>query len=183
MPIKKTSLEDLVQTCKEVFHRKGYYNTSMADLAQACGLLKGSFYHYFPGKEDIMKAVLRDSHTKLKEQALSVVHDEDRAPKEKLSWVLGCIGGQVSMYKSCLYGNTVLETSLLVPDFRSILQEVFDDIQAALQTIYLTKYTPEESKKRAMSSTQQLQGAVMMMKLYDDVAILQEAQQAIVDEF
>jgi TetR/AcrR family transcriptional repressor of nem operon len=183
MPIRKTSREDILNTCKEVFHQKGYYNSSMADLAEACGLMKGSFYHYFASKEEIMKLVLLDSHQKLKEQVLRLAHENERAPKERLALVLGCIGDQVASFKSCLYGNTTLETAQLIPEFQLLLQQIFLDIRESLAAIYKTKYSAEESSQKAMQSTQQLQGAVMMMKLYDDVAILMEAKQYIVDSF
>jgi len=183
MPIQKTNKEEIVAVCKEVFHRKGYFNTSMADLAKACGLMKGSFYHYFTSKEEIMKAVLLTSHKALKEQVLAMGEAAPAAPKQQLSFVIGLITSHVSEFRSCLFGNTTLETSLLVPDFQQILRAVFKDIHQTLTDIYATKYSEVDARKKAWFTVHQVQGAVMMMKLYDDPEIVKEAKQHIVDSF
>lgn len=183
MPIQKTNKEEIVEVCKEVFHRKGYFNTSMADLAKACGLMKGSFYHYFAGKEEIMKAVLNSSQKALNEQVLILAQKQDLEPKQRLSIVIGLITGHVSEFRSCLFGNTTLETSLIVPEFQQILRSVFLDIQKTLAGIYSTQYATEEANRKAWHAVQQVQGAVMMMKLYDDPEILKEAKQYLLDSF
>lgn len=183
MPIQKTNKEEIIVTCKEVFHRKGYFNTGMSDLAKACGLMKGSFYHYFSSKEEIMKAVLLASHKALKEQVLSLGQEKSLEPKERLSIVIGLITGHVSEFRSCLFGNTTLETSLIVPEFQQMLRTIFQDIQQTLAEIYATRYSVEEANKKAWHAVQQVQGAVMMMKLYDDPEILKEVKQYLLDSF
>lgn len=183
MPIQKTNKEEIVATCKEVFHRRGYFNTGMSDLAKACGLMKGSFYHYFGSKEEIMKEVLLCSQKALNEQVLALGKQTSLEPKQRLSAVIGLITYHVSEFRSCLFGNTTLETSLLVPEFQQILRRIFQDIQETLTEIYASKYTVEEASKKAWHTIQQVQGAVMMMKLYDDPTILQEAKQYLLDSY
>ena len=58
MPVQKISKEEILSATLDAFRQKGYYNTSMEDLAQACGLHKGSFYHHFSSKEVLMKTIL-----------------------------------------------------------------------------------------------------------------------------
>ncbi len=36
----------------EIFHAKGYYNTSLDDILKELSLSKGAFYHHFKSKED-----------------------------------------------------------------------------------------------------------------------------------
>ncbi|MDC6366478.1 MULTISPECIES: TetR/AcrR family transcriptional regulator [Flavobacteriaceae] len=36
----------------EIFHTKGYYNTSLDDILKELSLSKGAFYHHFKSKED-----------------------------------------------------------------------------------------------------------------------------------
>lgn len=36
----------------EIFHAKGYYNTSLDDILNELSLSKGAFYHHFKSKED-----------------------------------------------------------------------------------------------------------------------------------
>src|SRR2546421_10016856 len=42
----------------EVFHRKGYDNTSMSDVASAAGLTKAGLYHHVSSKESLLSTVL-----------------------------------------------------------------------------------------------------------------------------
>ena len=39
------------EVAAEVFHRKGYDNTSMSDIATAAGLTKAGLYHHVESKE------------------------------------------------------------------------------------------------------------------------------------
>ncbi len=48
----------LVLTAMRLFWEKGYGSTSVADILQAAKVNSGSLYHYFPGKQDLLLAVL-----------------------------------------------------------------------------------------------------------------------------
>ncbi len=41
-----------------LFWEKGYGSTSVADLLRSAAVNSGSLYHYFPGKQDVLVAVL-----------------------------------------------------------------------------------------------------------------------------
>jgi len=46
------------EVAAEVFHRKGYDNTSMSDIASAAGLTKAGLYHHVESKEQLLYTVL-----------------------------------------------------------------------------------------------------------------------------
>lgn len=46
----------------DLFARKGYGSTSVADILEAAGAGSGSLYHFFPGKQDLLLAVLDSYH-------------------------------------------------------------------------------------------------------------------------
>ncbi len=46
------------EVAAEVFHRKGYDNTSMSDVANAAGLTKAGLYHHISSKESLLYTVL-----------------------------------------------------------------------------------------------------------------------------
>lgn len=50
--------EKLVQVAAEMFHERGYDATSLQDIADQLGLLKGSLYHYIGSKEDLLWAII-----------------------------------------------------------------------------------------------------------------------------
>jgi TetR/AcrR family transcriptional regulator, cholesterol catabolism regulator len=49
-----------------LFHRKGYAATTLTDIAEAVGLLKGSLYYYFDSKEDLLYRITRQIHDNAK---------------------------------------------------------------------------------------------------------------------
>ena len=50
----------IMSVAARVFAEKGYYATTIADLAQAAGIAKGTIYWYFNNKRTIMLAILDD---------------------------------------------------------------------------------------------------------------------------
>lgn len=48
----------LVRSAMRLFWAKGYGSTSVADVLQSAGVNSGSLYHFFPGKQDLLLAVL-----------------------------------------------------------------------------------------------------------------------------
>lgn len=48
----------IVYTALRLFAQKGYGSTSVADILQAADVNAGSLYHFFPGKQDVLLAVL-----------------------------------------------------------------------------------------------------------------------------
>ena len=53
---------ELVEVAAQIFHDKGYEATSMQDVADALGILKGSLYHYIKNKQDLLLAVAEQAH-------------------------------------------------------------------------------------------------------------------------
>lgn len=55
-----TRREELVQVAARLFARRGYHGTSMADLAEAMGLQKGSLYSLTGSKQDLLVVIARE---------------------------------------------------------------------------------------------------------------------------
>ena len=49
-----TREEEILAAAFRIFREKGYHGTSMQDIADEVGLLKGSLYHYIPSKEALL---------------------------------------------------------------------------------------------------------------------------------
>jgi TetR/AcrR family transcriptional repressor of nem operon len=52
----------LILTAMQLFREKGYGSTSVADVLKTAEVNSGSLYHYFPGKQDLLMAVLDMYH-------------------------------------------------------------------------------------------------------------------------
>lgn len=51
---RSTRRDDLVAVAARLFHESGYDATSMQEIANELGILKGSLYHYVNTKEDLL---------------------------------------------------------------------------------------------------------------------------------
>lgn len=51
--------DDIVLIAGELFAERGFNGTSLKDIADAVGVLKGSLYHYISSKEDLLYEVIK----------------------------------------------------------------------------------------------------------------------------
>lgn len=83
MAIKKTSKEEILKESIKLFKIQGYSNTSMANIADACGLIKGSIYHHFKSKDEIGMESLRYIHSYFDKEVFSIAYRTNLSDKEK----------------------------------------------------------------------------------------------------
>ena len=57
----------ILQVAEEVLMEKGYYETSIEEIAARVGIAKGTVYLHFPSKEDLVVAVVKRDMQKLAE--------------------------------------------------------------------------------------------------------------------
>lgn len=75
----------LMDAAEEIFGTKGYYHTSITDITAKAGVAQGTFYLYFPGKQDIFRALVEHlSHVLRKETELATQGAKDRLEAERL---------------------------------------------------------------------------------------------------
>jgi AcrR family transcriptional regulator len=54
--------QEIIDAAAEIFHRQGYSDTSVQNVADAVGILKGSLYYYIDSKDDLLYRVLLEVH-------------------------------------------------------------------------------------------------------------------------
>lgn len=57
---------EVIEAAVSIFWEKGYANTSVQDVADALGMLKGSLYYYIDSKERLLEKIFDDSHAELR---------------------------------------------------------------------------------------------------------------------
>lgn len=62
LPERSDREREIVDAAARLFHKKGYAATSIQDVADAVGILKGSLYYYIDSKEDLLFVILQDVH-------------------------------------------------------------------------------------------------------------------------
>ena len=81
-------MQEILTCAANLFYKKGYHVTTIEDLANEVGMLKGSLYYYIKSKEDLLYQLLLDvivaGQTRVEEKIANV---ED--PVEQLTLGLG----------------------------------------------------------------------------------------------
>ena len=78
----------IMGVASKVFSEKGYYATTIADIASTAGIAKGTIYWYFNNKRAIMIAILDDISNEIAETFGGIM----QAATNGLDAVLDCVG-------------------------------------------------------------------------------------------
>lgn len=81
--VKSEVRAQIVDVARKIFTRRGFRKATMDEIAAASRKGKSSIYYYFPGKEEIFKAVVEKEAGELK-QRLDKTINTDASPLEKL---------------------------------------------------------------------------------------------------
>src|SRR2546427_11553724 len=54
------TLDDIVSAAAKIFRTKGYHAATVRDIADEVGILKGSLYHHFDSKEELLYLVVKE---------------------------------------------------------------------------------------------------------------------------
>jgi len=179
MPVYKTSKEEIIQKASIVFREKGYFHTSIKDLADACGLEKSHFYYYFKkGKPQIMEEVLQYIDGLMEKYVCELAYDEKYPPKERLGKMLERMNKfYLNGPGGCIFANTILETANATEQFKPIIKTTFDKWAEALKFVLASKYEDEQAKKLSFSIIQDMEGGLMMYQLYKDIQFMKIAEE------
>jgi AcrR family transcriptional regulator len=77
----------ILETAASLFVHQGYQQTSMQQIADAVGLLKGSLYHHYQSKQEILFEITRGPLEDLVEHAMTIAKT-DASAQEKVSQAL-----------------------------------------------------------------------------------------------
>ena len=172
----------IIQAAMELFWEKGYGSTSIADILGRSSVNSGSLYHYFPGKQDLLLAVLdayRDGiGPMLLEPAWSGVED----PIERVFALLARYRDLIVM-TDCLYGCPIGSLALEIhepdPIVRERMSENFNAWTAAIRSCLdqAAARFREDADRQAMAefTLTVMEGGVMQARTYRDVGFFDRA--------
>ncbi len=182
MPKQKVDEEIIIVQALKLFRKKSFYNTSMADIASACGILKGSLYHYFPSKEDLMKKVILAVHAYFREKVFCHAYQKELTPQQRLARLFESAEAVFIDEKTGkLHGNMGVETALMIPEFSDLVQAFFRDFFLAVKTIYQDKYPENVANELAERSVAEIEGSLMFARVFNDNSYLKNTMKRILD--
>jgi AcrR family transcriptional regulator len=174
--VTKNTRQRIVEAAMELFWLKGYGSTSIADILSRSQVNSGSLYYFFPGKQDVLIAVLeayRDGiGPMLLEPAWSGVDD----PIERVFALLGsyrrALVGTDCTY-GCPIGSLALELHEPDPSVRDLLAANFkawvDGVEACLREA--ADRFPADTDFRAVAelTLSVMEGGVMQSRTFRNI--------------
>lgn len=89
-PRARRTVDRILEATREVFMTKGYFGTTIDEIAQAAGVSRASFYTYFPTRRDVLLAVGSNAASEM--QALIDVYPEYGTTRAGVrQWLALCI--------------------------------------------------------------------------------------------
>lgn len=167
--------------------RKGFVGTSLQEILQTSGVPKGSFYHYFPSKEDFGCALLQQYMDDYRQRLEPILAPETGSGRDRLmrywnAWLE--TSPQDNWGENCLVVKLAAEVSDLSESMRSVLNAGVEELQARIAAT-ITEGREDGSLPTGASPLavarvlyQMWLGAALLAKLGQNKAPLQHAMLA-----
>lgn len=75
---------EILDTAQRLFAKKGYEKCTVNDILNEIGIAKGTFYHYFKSKEEVLDGIIDRAAGQVLERAQAVALDPALSSQEKL---------------------------------------------------------------------------------------------------
>ena len=180
----------IVEAAMELFWLKGYGSTSIADILSRSQVNSGSLYHFFPGKQDVLLAVLDFYRDGIDEMLLKPAWAGIDDPIDRIFALLRLYRSLI-VQTECEYGCPIgsLALELHEPDLvvREKLAENFtgwvNAIRGCLESASDRFAAGTDLQALAEYVLTVMEGAVMQARTYRDVAYFDRAIAQLADHF
>lgn len=166
----------VVLSALQLFATKGYGSTSVADVRHAADIHSGSLYHFFPGKQDLLLAVLEAYRGGIGPMLLQPAWAGVKDPIEKIFALLGRYRAsllQTECTYGCPIGSLALELHEPDPSVRQLLAQNFDRWIDAIEGCLKEagNRLPANIDRRELAGfvLTTMEGAVMQARTYRDI--------------
>jgi AcrR family transcriptional regulator len=106
----------------DLFHKKGYFATSISDIARAAGIQKSSIYYHYATKEDILFDILSTTLADLNSTLQSALENVDGAENRMRAAILSHTIFHLERQKEVIIADSELR-GLTAETYKSIIEQ------------------------------------------------------------
>ncbi|WP_428333352.1 TetR/AcrR family transcriptional regulator [Novosphingobium sp.] len=99
----------ILDGARAAFMRFGYERASIADIASGAGVSRTAVYHYFPGKEDVLRAVVDELHAKSLTTAAAALEKSETLEEALMSVLQAKFGPALAVVTASPHGEELLD--------------------------------------------------------------------------
>lgn len=134
---RKVDREQIIEKGLELMYSNGYEATGIKEIADASGILKGSFYNYFASKEEFAKALIERYSEQNYAFAQSFLCDQSISPVKRMELLFDAIWKSIATdcgySKGCFLGNCSQE----IGDSNPYLSKVVNQSMSSIKRLYV----------------------------------------------
>jgi TetR/AcrR family transcriptional repressor of nem operon len=183
----------ILDSARELIYARSYTDVGVAAICEHAGVKKGSFYHFFPSKQELTLAVIEELFSTFKERIYNDCFSAQVAPLERLQRFIDRayqlqreMADLTGQTLGCPFGNLAAEMSTQDGAIRSKVDEVFGRME------HYVALTLEEAAGRGeiggidISATAQamvayVEGIMLLAKTRNDPEVIRQLGPAVVD--
>ncbi len=174
----------LIESAMELFHSRSYADVGVNELCQHAGVKKGSFYHFFPSKQDLTLTALdvlaEEFERRLSGPALSQelpFVDKVQHLMELSYQYQRSVSETTGHMRGCPFGNLAAELSTQDEALRLKVQHIFElfmnSLERSLAEAVTSGELPEmDTRLTAQSILAYLEGTLLLSKTWNDPDII-----------
>ncbi|GAC1588491.1 MAG: TetR/AcrR family transcriptional regulator [Sphingomicrobium sp.] len=180
----KDTRDKILEAAMELFWLKGYGSTSVADILSRSGVRSGSLYYFFPGKQDVLIAVLEHYRAGIAPMLLEPAWVQVDDPIERVFALLDRYR-RALVHTDCTYGcpigSLALELHEPDPAVRELIAANFrawiDAVDCCLQQASVRFPEGMDLRPLAELALTVMEGGVMQARTFRDISYFDRAVQ------
>ena len=177
----------IINVAKSLFHNRSYADVGIKEICDKAEIQKGSFYHFFPSKQDLTLAVIDKHSADMKEALIDQAFSSTLPPLKRLQCFLDLtiemqtnIHEQTGHVYGCPFGNLANEMATQDENIRLKVNQSFSNLyglfsstlQEAIDNNELDKINSVDATAQAMLAY--LEGAMLLAKTQNDPNVLKK---------
>jgi len=174
----------IINVAKALFHKRSYADVGIKEICDKAQIQKGSFYHFFPSKRDLVLAVIEEFAQDWAHGFVAEAFDPKLAPMERIDYMIDAAYFWQKAAKDieghmpgCLFGNLALEISTQDDVLRAKLMAVFlkarERFKQALEEAIINKQIQAlDTERTSEAMLAYLEGMILIAKASNDPEII-----------
>ena len=184
MTIAITTRDRIIDAAKSRFHSRSYADVGIKEICDSALIQKGSFYHFFPSKRDLVLAVIDEFASEWADGFVAEAFDPALPPMERFNYMIDAayywqksVKEKHGRLPGCLFGNLALEISTKDDVLRARLNAVFSHAKSRFkdaldEAIERNDIAPLNSDLTAEAMLAYLEGMILFAKAQNDPEVI-----------
>jgi TetR/AcrR family transcriptional repressor of nem operon len=178
--------ERLLDTALDLIYARSYAGVGVQELCDHAKLKKGSFYHFFESKQDLVAAAVDRQWETIRTRVFDAAFSKKLAPLARIERCFDLFyesqcatQAQTGKVQGCPFGNLAVELSTQDSVIRRRVDRIFEQmtayIEGALRDAVTTGEIPEQDVARtAKALLAYKQGVMLLAKTRNDPAVMRD---------